>query len=152
MRAPRPRHRGAAWVLAGVALASCDDAIAAPDPLEISDGDYVLSLSVPVVTHLVTPSWMELEPRIFVTKSGTDLAVTGSTDDIIVTGPAARFEARGDHWLAHFEWEPSPEHHYWSVELAGTGCAMAMAVDDDLGIGPGGVWTVLYSVCTLEAG
>ena len=152
MRVSRRSHRGAASLLASLTLASCGDGPTTTDPLELSDGDYVLSLIGPVVTHLATPGWMELEPRIFVTKSGAGLEVTGSTDDIIVTGPAGRFEARGGHWLAHFEWEPSPEHHYWSVELTATGCAMAMAVDDDLGIGPGGVWTVHYSACTLEAG
>jgi len=105
----------------------------------------------PVISNeFVTPSWMWQEPTIDFTMSGDALSVTFSSDSLVPPGAPQRFDRAGDAWLAHFTWrEVQDGDHYWSVTFTGDDCLMAEAVDEDLGIGPGGVWTIPFRGCTI---
>ena len=136
-----------------VALASgaCDN-FTGPDVTELRDGDYRLRLQAPVILdEFVTPGWMRTEPSIDFSVQAGVLTVTASAGGLVATGEAQLFRADLDKWLTEFSLaERQDGDHFWSVELGGSECGMAKAVDADLGIGPNGVFTVELRRCTLE--
>lgn len=147
------RHPGR---LVGLAIAvlgagACDN-FTGPDVPELTDGDYHVRLQAPVILdEFVTPGWMRTEPSIDFTIRAGVLTVTASGGNLVATGPAQLFRADPDNWLTEFSWsELQDGDHYWSVELRGSDCGMAKAVDADLGHGLNGVFTVELRRCTLE--
>lgn len=148
--------RGPARALVSIcclSAAACGDAPTEPANLELPDGEYVVTMANPVIVNpLTTPSWMGWDLAIEFTKAGDGLTVTGSTMDLVVLGPSQLFEPRAASWGAQFAWRGRLDgEHYWEVELTAEECLSAAAVDEDLGIGPGGVWTVPLRSCGLVA-
>lgn len=138
------------WLALLALVAACESPM---EPLvELPDGVYTLNMLGPrILSPLLTPSWMGWSPiAVDFLKRGDDLDVTLSTNDLVALGPVQLFEATDTSWVAQFSWSGIVDGtHYWEVEIrsGGRGCASAKAVNEDLGIGPGGDLTIQYASC-----
>jgi len=116
------------------------------------DGSYELRATDPqLLNEFVTPGWMWSEPAIVFEKVGEEVRIVSSVDDLVAHGRAQFFERVGDGWVAHISWAGKQDgDHYWRFDFDEMECREATAVDADLGIGPGGVWEVTLSSCTID--
>lgn len=136
-------------VLVVIGLTGACDNFTAPESDDLTDGRYNVTMWAPVIVNeFVTPEWMYLEPSVDFTIEDGAMTVTSSRNDVVATGPPQLFEENAAGWSAEFAWTDRQDgFHYWSVQLRGTECSMALAVDADL---PGGVFTVELRRCQIE--
>ncbi len=142
------RYRVLVYGMLVAATACVEDPVRLPD---LEEGSYRIQLRDPIISNeFVTPGWMWTEPDISFEIMGSALTVTMASGDLVPTGPPQFSQADGGQWVAHFSWvEKQDGAHYWLVNFSAEGCVSAVAVDADLGIGPGGVWEVPLRSCVL---
>lgn len=134
-----------------LAVAGCGEPMA--PVVAFPDGTYELRATGPqLLNEFVTPSWMWSEPSIVFEKAGPVVRVVSSENDLVAEGRPQFFQRVGDTWVAHISWVGKQDgDHYWLFNFDDVDCREAVAVDADLGIGPGGVWEVELARCTITA-